>query len=77
MDVLLRNLIHMMVKFDRSGPSSNHLSDLVKAIRQCGVSFSVWEPRDAAGKKTDLWLDFANGKQCQAPLEGTCVLLLV
>ncbi len=59
MDVLLRNLIHMMVKLDRSstaGTSSNHLSNLIGAIRQCGISFSVWEPRDpATGKKTGVY----------------------
>ncbi len=55
MDVLLRNLIHMMVKLDRSTPSSSHLTDLVTAIRECGISFSVWEPRDAAGKKTGTY----------------------
>ena len=50
-DVLLRNII-MMVKFDRNGPSTNHLQSLVKAVRECGISFSVWENKEnaASGK---------------------------
>ena len=52
-DVLLRNIIMMMVKFDRNGPSTNHLQSLVKAVRECGISFSVWEIKEenaASGK---------------------------
>ena len=52
-DVLLRNIIMMMVKFDRNGPSTNHLQSLVKAVRECGISFSVWETKEenaASGK---------------------------
>ena len=45
-DVLLRNIIMMMVKFDRNGPSTNHLQSLVKAVRECGISFSVWETKE-------------------------------
>ena len=52
-DVLLCNIIMMMVKFDQNGPSTNHLQSLVKAVRECGISFSVWETKEenaASGK---------------------------
>jgi hypothetical protein len=30
--------------------TSKHLSDLIKCIQECGVSFNVWEKRNADGK---------------------------
>ena len=55
MDVLVRNLIHMMIKLHRDHPRSHHLHQLVQAVRDCGISFNVWEPRDAVGKKTGTY----------------------
>ena len=49
MDILIRNLILEMVHLDiankqrASGPSASHLERLVSTIRECRISFSVWE----------------------------------
>ena len=41
----------------RKAPSAHqqlHLDKLVEAIRSCGVSFAVWEKRDANGKESNI-----------------------
>ena len=53
-DVLLRNLIYMMLKFDQNdgARSSRHLDALIESIRECGISFKFWQSREA-GKPYD------------------------
>ena len=59
LDVLIRNLILEMVRLDiqsnqRAGASSaSHLERLVSTIRDCRISFSVWE-KDADRKPTGV-----------------------
>ena len=58
-DVLLRNVIQHVIEEDLkttrkadllSGP---HLTMLVKCIRKCGISFSVWCKQEGEGSKVD------------------------
>ena len=60
LDVLIRNLILEMVRLDiqsnqRAGASTgSHLERLVSTIRDCRISFSVWE-KDADRKPTGVY----------------------
>ena len=56
-DVLVRNLIFEMVMADKRMRGSrqtfvSHLKQLESAAHECGVTFRVWEKRDADGKPT-------------------------
>ena len=60
-DRLLINLIEDATDYDakeKNGiiPKSNvsHIDELVKCISHCGVSFRIWETRNAAGKGTGI-----------------------
>ena len=61
LDVLIRNLILEMVRLDiqsnqRAGASSgSHVERLVSTIRDCRISFSVWEKKDADRKPTGVY----------------------
>ena len=58
LDILTNSLIKEAVEWDvkdntTKAPkdrTSKHLSDVVKCIQECGVSFNVWEKRNADGK---------------------------
>ena len=64
-DILLENLIEDAMQWDdkvsststkrRSIEKSLHVKELVKLINQCGVSFSIWEKRNADGKGSGTW----------------------
>lgn len=53
-DILLRNLIEDARNLDQKneiqGGNSKNLEDLVLKIRECGVTFSVWAPKDKGGE---------------------------
>ena len=54
-DVLTENLIRDVIERDKhqgvtKALSGKYLNKLVKAIKECGVSFSVWEKADGDGK---------------------------
>ena len=57
-DVLIRNLVFEMVRLDlqdmHRGNSTNttHLEAFVTSVRECGISFNVWEKREADRKPT-------------------------
>ena len=64
-DVLINNLIEDVMQWDdkenflqgkknRIKPRK-HLDNLIEAINSCGVSFSVWEKRNADGKGSGTW----------------------
>ena len=61
LDVLERNLILNTIKWDLQDdknkkpkePKGKHLNDLVKAINECGIPFTVWSKLDGNGKKTN------------------------
>ena len=61
LDVLIRNLILEMVRLDiennqrAGGSSGSHLEKLVGTIRDCRISFSVWEKKDADRKPTGVY----------------------
>ena len=45
-DVPLRNLIYMVLKVDQDEGAQTHTDSLKKAIKECGVSFSLYENKD-------------------------------
>ena len=45
-DVLLRNVIYMVLKVDQDESAQTHTDSLKKAIKECGVSFSLYEKKD-------------------------------
>ncbi|XP_028405265.1 uncharacterized protein LOC114527775 [Dendronephthya gigantea] len=57
-DILTKSLVNEALEWDFKDNSnkppkdrtSKHLSDLVECIQSCGVSFNVWEKRNADGK---------------------------
>ena len=54
-DVLIGNIIEDAMQWDDeeshvTGNKRVHLDKLIEAINSCGVSFSVWEKRNADGK---------------------------
>jgi hypothetical protein len=57
-DVLTRNLVFEMVRLDLqerqrgSSGSITHLEAFVTTVRECGISFNVWEKREADRKPT-------------------------
>ena len=54
-DVLMRNLVFEMVRLDlqdRHSGSTTYLEALVTTVRECGISFNVWEKREADRKPT-------------------------
>ncbi len=61
MDVLLRNHTHMMVKLDCSNGQLSLLDQLVMAIRQCEICFSVWVLVTLMERKQER-LDLPQGK---------------
>lgn len=64
-DILIENLIEDAIQWDdkegclsakkRSVEKSQHVINLVKAINNCGVSFSIWEKRNADGRGSGTW----------------------
>ena len=61
LDILIRNLIYEMVRLDthdsqrasRSRSASvTHLQQLISTVRECGLSFNVWEKQDGDRKLT-------------------------
>ena len=50
-----------------AGQGETSCKSLVQAINRCGVSFSVWETKNADGSGSGMW-DFTsltgNGKKC-------------
>ena len=61
-DKLLQNVIDEVLERDavddfskpRGQPKGIHLSNLVKTINSLGISFSIWNKRDADGKETQI-----------------------
>ena len=64
-DVLINNLIEDAMQWDEkenflagkknASLQCQHLNNLIQAINSCGVSFSVWEKRNADGKGSGTW----------------------
>ena len=61
LDVLIRNLIFEMVRLDiennqrARSSSGSHLERLVSTIRDCRISFSVWEKKHSDRKPTGVY----------------------
>lgn len=61
-DVLTKSLINEALEWDvkenmSKAPkdrSNNHLMDLVNAVSECGVSFNVWEKKNADGQASGI-----------------------
>ena len=60
-DVLIRNLVFELVQTGRRGTNtiSTLLTSLSSRVRQCGVTFRVWECRDPYGKPSGKY-DFTS-----------------
>ncbi|KAK3704236.1 hypothetical protein QZH41_020490 [Actinostola sp. cb2023] len=60
-DILIGNLVDDVMQWDDKDyyitrkRQSEHLKKLVEIINSCGVSFSVWEKRNADGKGSGTW----------------------
>jgi len=59
-DVLIGNLVEDVMQWDDKESfltckKKVHLDKLVQVINSCGVSFSVWEKRNADGKGSGTW----------------------
>ena len=64
-DILIENLIEDAMQWDdkesssyskkRSVEKSEHVKKLLQAINNCGVTFSIWEKRNADGKGSGTW----------------------
>lgn len=61
-DVLIGNIIEDVMQWDQkeslltpTGKKKIHLDKLTQAINSCGVSFSVWEKRNADGRGSGTW----------------------
>ena len=64
-DVLISNLIEDVVQWDEkdnflsekksTSSQQKHLKNLIQGIRSCGVSFSVWQKRNADGRGSGTW----------------------
>ena len=52
-DVLLRNIIYMVLKVDQDESTQTHTDSLKKAIKECGVSFSLYEKKDGRNTTYD------------------------
>ena len=67
LDVLTKSLVNEALEWDtkdnlQRAPkdrTNTHLTDLVKCINECGVSFNVWEKRNADGKGSSIY-DFTS-----------------
>ena len=61
-DVLLSNLIEDAMEWDdkddflkkKGEPKSVHLQKLIGVINSCGITFSIWEKKDADGKGSGI-----------------------
>ena len=54
-DILIDSIVHDAMQWDDkvtwiTEKTKVHLDKLIEAINSCGVSFSVWEKRNADGK---------------------------
>ena len=59
-DVLIGNLVEDVMQWDDkesflTGKKKVHLDKLIQVINSCGVSFAVWEKRNADGKGSGTW----------------------
>ena len=59
-DILIGNIVQDAMQWDEkdtwiTGKKKVHLDKLIQAINSCGVSFSVWEKRNADGKGSGTW----------------------
>ena len=64
-DILIENLIEDAMQWydkesskknkKRSVEKSEHVKKLLQAINNCGVTFSIWEKRNADGKGSGTW----------------------
>ena len=64
-DILIENLIEDAMQWDdkessssskkRSVEKSEHVKKLLQVINNCGVTFSIWEKRNADGKGSGTW----------------------
>ena len=52
-DVLLRNVIYMVLKVDQDESAQTHTDFLKKAIKECGVSFFLYEKKDGRNTTYD------------------------
>jgi len=68
-DILLENLIEdAMQRYDKESSSSttkrsvekSEHQNLIGAINNCGVTFSIWEKRNADGKGSGTWIGLAS-----------------
>ncbi|XP_028410462.1 uncharacterized protein LOC114533075 [Dendronephthya gigantea] len=66
-DVLTKSLINQALEWDikdnipkaPKNRSNQHLTDLVRSINECGVTFNVWEKKNADGKGSGVY-DFTS-----------------
>lgn len=49
-DILLRNIIYMALKCDQEHQVDTSLTALKKTIRECGVSFAIWQQQEGREK---------------------------
>ena len=62
-DVLLSNLIEDAMEWDdksdflkkKAEPKGAHLQKLIAIINSCGVTFTIWEKKDANGKGSGIY----------------------
>ena len=67
LDVLTKSLIDQALEWDIKNNlprapkdrSNHHLMDLVNSVNECGVSFNVWEKKNADGKGSGIY-DFTS-----------------
>lgn len=67
MDILIKNLIMDAVEWDQkenwgkrnADKTNDHLKHLIETINSCGISFAVWEKRNANGNGSGLY-DFTS-----------------
>ena len=52
-DVLLRNLIYMALKMDQDEGAETHTDSIKKAIKECGVSFSLYKKKEGRNTTYD------------------------
>lgn len=71
MDVLIENLVREALAWDlsdnwnkkKSEQTNTHLTELKETIRSCGISFDIWEKRNADGKGSGQY-DFTSLLGC-------------
>ena len=59
-DIQTGNIIQDAMQWDEkdtwiTGNKKVHLDKLIQAINSCGVTFSVWEKKNADGKGSGAW----------------------